>query len=883
MLLNNNSSVHGIFRYSDDIRFEANDFVVEGNCIYICTASDSVIGELPSKHPEHYTAYPGDKITTAEEYYNYINFRDTENIEDKYVSAHALCDILENMYFGFGDNGLVVDHIIYNPAEGIDYSIKGVRQSLDRTTSNILDTILQTEDLNNGLIKISRNIAEVSDILQENYNSETFESDVVILRQYTYSDTSNEKLFRIQELIDPEKNKMYFRFSKGDLIDDSVHFDSASSWKNLYSNNEEIINKLNTINDYYVTKTEEVRDLYNRLQGKYCYRNVKITNPSSSISLRPGETKDIKSVESFRTGPCFLDVIIKSPINGGSNIFKNYSITIDAKDIVDAFNSTEQYKLNSIDDITLTGNFQGSGNTESLNLSVSPVSCLIKDIYYRDYTLGHIHQWVLDHQVPSNPSCLDTVTMYYVCASPNCDETREEIVPASGHNMQYHEARDPDCVNDGNIAYYECTVCGHYYYDADGNNEITDPDSIIIPTTGGGHSLSHYDAQPATCVEDGHFEYWYCTRCNNYFTDAAGTNIVSNPNHVTPPNVPPDLVDHASGQHSYYTVTPATCTSTGVIRCSLCGQTDTTPMIDHEPGELVPAHTGDCGHDGWVDYYQCSMCGRYFSDQACTDRIYDPFIHASGNHNLDPSTEIILREADYTDGLEEDHPSTILNATPPLTIQTGIKIQQCSVCGNWVESIIPYRQHHLYYYRNGVVVDEDPDWYKPARYIASSHYHIPRSKYGYIYRDYWTPDHQYIDGSSHPGESETVTSYNFDLRSDIPVEDQLMNHTIDRDLPYTYTQATCTAYAYWEGTCSICGDIGKEIDWDNPPTHVLQSGTQTNYISNNCTDSAIKVGTCSVCGHSGVEIIDNDHGPKGHSDSNSDDICDVCNKSLLPE
>ena len=881
MLLNNNSSVHGIFRYSDDIRFEANDFVVEGNCIYICTASDSVIGELPSKHPEHYTAYPGDKITTAEEYYNYINFRDTENIEDKYVSAHALCDILENMYFGFGDNGLVVDHVIYNPAEGIDYSIKGVRQSLDRTTSNILDTILQTEDLNNGLIKISRNIAEVSDILQENYNSETFESDVVILRQYTYSDTSNEKLFRIQELIDPEKNKMYFRFSKGDLIDDSVHFDSASSWKNLYSDNEEIINKLNTINDYYVTKTEEVRDLYNRLQGKYCYRNVKITNPSSSISLRPGETKDIKSVESFRTGSCFLDVIIKSPISGGSNIFKNYSITIDAKDIVDAFNSTEQYKLNSIDDITLTGNFQGSGNAESLNLSVSPGSCLIKDIYYRDYTLGHIHQWVLDHQVPSNPSCLDTITMYYVCASPNCDETREETVPASGHNMIPHPAEEPNCVDDGHITYYECAVCGNLYYDEYGNSEITDPDSIIIPTTGEGHSITHYEAQPATCVETGHLEYWYCTRCHNYFTDAECTNIVSNPDHVIPPDVPLDLVDPMGG-HSWEFVTQATCTHTGLRRCRLCNETEIIEMIPHRPGELVPASPANCGQDGNVAYYECDMCGRYFRDLACTDRILDKNIYASGTHDLDPSTEIILREADYT-----TMPNNNVSLNP--NAQLGIKIQQCMVCHNWIESTIPYKLHHIYYYANEhyggsdhvhVVDNPDwetyPDWNIPASYNGT--YHLPRRKNGYIYRDDWTPEHQYID-------SETVGGVNYDLRSDIPVIDQLMNHTIDTNLPYTHILADCTHYGRLVGTCSLCGqENATENVWNEPPTgHALLSGTQTDFIPNTCTESAIIIGTCNNCGSVDVEIIDNDHGPKGHSDSNSDDICDVCNKSLLPE
>ena len=76
MLLNGNSHVQCIFKYSDDIEFEKDDFVVEGNCIYICTSAEPVKRKRPSKNPDYYTAYPGDKITTAEEYYNYFNTRD---------------------------------------------------------------------------------------------------------------------------------------------------------------------------------------------------------------------------------------------------------------------------------------------------------------------------------------------------------------------------------------------------------------------------------------------------------------------------------------------------------------------------------------------------------------------------------------------------------------------------------------------------------------------------------------------------------------------------------------------------------------------------------------------------------------------------------------
>ena len=219
MILNGNNSVRGIFKYSDDIEFEKDDFVVDGNCIYICKA-DSVIGEKPSLDTAHlyYSEYPGDKIASAAEYYSYLMaIERDEQAEDKYISAQTLCEILENMYFGFGDNGTVYDHILYNPNTGIEYSIRGVREVLDYSTPNVLDIVLRNNSLSNGLIRISRNLPEIRDLVMDDSASE---SDVVILKQYTYLDSNDFMPYRVQELMDPEKNRLYFRFSKGESLDE---------------------------------------------------------------------------------------------------------------------------------------------------------------------------------------------------------------------------------------------------------------------------------------------------------------------------------------------------------------------------------------------------------------------------------------------------------------------------------------------------------------------------------------------------------------------------------------------------------------------------------------------------------------------------------------
>lgn len=383
----NNSHQTGIFKYSDEVYFEKGDFVVDGTCIYVCESPQPVIGIRPSLDTsrDYYSEYPGNKITTASEYYDYVNSLDRqEAVEDKYVSSHVLCEILENMYFGFGDNGMVDDHVIYNPNTGIEYSIRGVREILDNSYMNVLNDIIRDNDLNNGLVRISRNLPEIRDLLVA--SSSESESSIILLKQYTYRNSSDSTPFRVQELMDPEKNKLYYRFAKGSVNEDnSIDFTDASvsSWKNLYSNNEDIINKLSAVDDYYNRKIQEAEDIYRIIEGRYCYREV-IETPENGVGtnqvyLKAGRDKDLLSIDDFNY-PFYITVIVKVPQDGG-NIYKNYSTTID---VHDSQGATEIYNLQ--DGITITTSILVVNDEEVLNLRSS--RGIIKNVYYRDDTLG---------------------------------------------------------------------------------------------------------------------------------------------------------------------------------------------------------------------------------------------------------------------------------------------------------------------------------------------------------------------------------------------------------------------------------------------------------------------------------------------------------------
>lgn len=96
----------------------------------------------------------------------------------------------------------------------------------------------------------------------------------------------------------------------------------------------------------------------------------------------------------------------------------------------------------------------------------------------------------------------------------------------SGHTVKEIQARDATCTEAGNEHYYMCTDdgCGKIFSDAEGKHEIKIED-VVKPALG--HDPQKVEAEGATCTTDGHIEYYDCSRCDVNFSDAAGTQVVS--------------------------------------------------------------------------------------------------------------------------------------------------------------------------------------------------------------------------------------------------------------------------------------------------------------------------------------------------------------------
>ena len=223
-----------------------------------------------------------------------------------------------------------------------------------------------------------------------------------------------------------------------------------------------------------------------------------------------------------------------------------------------------------------------------------------------------------------------------------------QITPAQitiSHTLTAVPAKDATCTEDGNTAYWTCSACEKWFSDENGTTEITDKDSVVKKATG--HSPSE------TWSYDSDYHWHICTTCNAVLDKAAhsgGTATCSAQatceacgqkygattehdyqwNHdaaqhwkecsacsaIDPAN---PKTNHNFGE--WVTEKEATCTETGTQKrtCADCGYSETAEiaMIAHTLTHHE-AVTPTCTTTGSIEYWECSACGKKFSDAACT-------------------------------------------------------------------------------------------------------------------------------------------------------------------------------------------------------------------------------------------------------------------------
>lgn len=219
--------------------------------------------------------------------------------------------------------------------------------------------------------------------------------------------------------------------------------------------------------------------------------------------------------------------------------------------------------------------------------------------------------------------------------------------PKYNGTMVWHAPTEPTCAKEGNIGYYQCNKC-EKYFKKDGSNNINEKPAIeinlvdtVIPKTNV-HTLGEkVTEKAATCTEDGNIEYYECSVCKGKFADSTGMHPVDN--IVIP------ALGHTISENVTYKQKP-TCTKAGIATytCGRCGasQNDVNvPAIGHDYGEPT---WNWCGVSSATATFRCKRnCGEENSIVTCPAKLTRNSINSCGYYTY--TATVKFNGKTYTD------------------------------------------------------------------------------------------------------------------------------------------------------------------------------------------------------------------------------------------
>ena len=136
---------------------------------------------------------------------------------------------------------------------------------------------------------------------------------------------------------------------------------------------------------------------------------------------------------------------------------------------------------------------------------------------------------------------------------------------ACDHEIKPVDAAEANCTAKAHSQYWQCSKCGQIFADAEGTKTAKLKDFETGKKDETKHTdLKHFPSKAATCTEKGNIEYWYCSGCDNYYSDAAGTVKTTSAKVSTSKN-----------DHDYYWVADEVA-GVHYQKCRVCGTTTGT-------------------------------------------------------------------------------------------------------------------------------------------------------------------------------------------------------------------------------------------------------------------------------------------------------------------
>lgn len=270
------------------------------------------------------------------------------------------------------------------------------------------------------------------------------------------------------------------------------------------------------------------------------------------------------------------------------------------------------------------------------------------------------------------------------------------------HEIKPVDAAEANCTAKAHSQYWQCSKCGQIFADAEGTKTAKFKDFETGKKDETKHTdLKHFPSKAATCTEKGNIEYWYCSGCEKYYSDAAGTVKTTLAKVSTSKNDHDYywVADEVAGVHYQKCRVCGTTTGTSShsggtasckaqAKCAKCGasygELDPNTHVNFElrnevkATETTQGYTGDkyckdcgafiekgsyysaqcaggckdielvkgtpktCTEDGTIDYYRCKKCGNMYKDERASILITkDDLVDKCTGHDLHPGTNLV--------------------------------------------------------------------------------------------------------------------------------------------------------------------------------------------------------------------------------------------------
>ena len=323
--------------------------------------------------------------------------------------------------------------------------------------------------------------------------------------------------------------------------------------------------------------------------GAMAAGNTVITEQPSDVSVNVGETATFSIAA---TNPNSTD--LKYLWFDADEINTN---NISLKDLRDTIDKIKKAKLGEEQVLTLT----------DVRQSMS-IRCAV---YYES------EKTILGHTVPTDLVFSKTVKLTVTggvtpSPDPSPDPTdtpapSETTTPSPSpsvkpedctHANPEHHAATENNTCDPHIEYWYCPDCKTYFTDAACTNEIRKSklDDGMTKDKNKHTALKKVPSKAATCTEEGNIEHWYCSGCDNYYTDANATVKTSHAKVTT-----------KKADHDYYWVADEVA-NVHYEKCRVCGKTSGTS--NHSGG------TASCKAQA-----KCEKCGASYGELDATNHV----------------------------------------------------------------------------------------------------------------------------------------------------------------------------------------------------------------------------------------------------------------------